>query len=365
MSALLAVPLLLGAAGCDPTGGSSGGGSAPLAKASPPMDYPAAYVPDPGSSAGQSGADSPGPAASDEQLAQSGRRLFDGSRDDGALGASPDDAPAVPVPAGGPSRRGGALSPAPRRGKGAAGESAPKPDTIPPVPMPAPDDAGSASSRGGGPVLRAFEAFQRRMYDTVFPVYSRLAWHARPEKRREIPQHNARVTVHHTDGRQTFTEADTLAAVRNIQYYHMYGRAREGKDVWADIGYHFLIDGAGRVVEGRHADDLGSHVLGGNANNIGIAMIGDYNRDPLTDAQKESLKRLIVFLALKYRIDPRQPGFLEPHKHFNDTDCPGKHVADYLKVLRGEVNQRLLDNYAKLNGGFLPLVLTQPLPSNG
>ena len=33
---------------------------------------------------------------------------------------------------------------------------------------------------------------------------------------------------------------------------------------WADIGYHFVIDGSGRVFEGRHADVLGAHAGGAN-----------------------------------------------------------------------------------------------------
>jgi hypothetical protein len=121
---------------------------------------------------------------------------------------------------------------------------------------------------------------------------------------------------------------------------------------------------------------LGTHVKNGNGGNVGISMIGDYNRDPLTDAQKESLKRLVTFLALKYRIDPRQKGFLEPHRHFrqgedNDTDCPGKNVIAYLPLLRDQIKERTFSDMAALGsvmpvgaGGpaadFQPLVVTEP-----
>lgn len=223
--------------------------------------------------------------------------------------------------------------------------------------------AGTQSGRTrNSPVLAAYEAFQKRLYDAMYPVYNRLSWNARPSKNGEVKHDAHRVTVHHTQGRRTTSEADTLAAVRDTQHYHQTGRAAQGKDTWDDIGYHFLIDGEGRVVEGRRADALGAHVGGANTGNIGIAMMGDYNVLEPTAAQKDSLKRLITFLALKYKIDPRQPGFLEGHKHFNSTDCPGKNLAAFLPSLRQAVVAETSADLVKLGAGFTPLVAT--LPSN-
>jgi len=170
-----------------------------------------------------------------------------------------------------------------------------------------------------------------------------------------------RVTVHHTEGPQTMTEAQTAAAVKNIQYYHMQGRAAEGKDVWDDIGYHFLIDGSGRVAEGRPAETLGAHAGGANANNIGISMMGNFNKQTPTPEQIESLTRLVTFLAVKYGENPSAEGFLEPHRHYNNTDCPGKNMMAILKSLQDSVNRRTTQLISTLksapSGQFVPVAV--------
>jgi uncharacterized protein with LGFP repeats len=164
-----------------------------------------------------------------------------------------------------------------------------------------------------------------------------------------------RVTVHHTDGRQTMTEAETAAEVRSIQRFHM-GRERG----WDDVGYHFLIDGAGRVVEGRPADTLGAHVMSANENNIGVALMGDFEKTHPTRAQVESLTRLVSYLAVKYKEDPSQRGFLQPHRHYGNTDCPGRNMMTIFEELRADVDgeaRRILANQNAAPGRFQPVAV--------
>jgi N-acetylmuramoyl-L-alanine amidase len=162
--------------------------------------------------------------------------------------------------------------------------------------------------------------------------------------------HPTHVTVHHTEGPQTMSEAATIAAVRGVQYYHMVGRGLEGKDDWDDIGYHFLIDGSGRVAEGRPAETLGAHAGGANEDNIGISVMGNFNKQKPTAAQVESLTRLVSFLAIKYRQDPARNGFLEPHRHYDNTDCPGKNMMAILAALHEKIDARTTELQARLGG---------------
>jgi hypothetical protein len=175
------------------------------------------------------------------------------------------------------------------------------------------------------------------------------------------------VTVHHTEGHQTMSGDATAAAVRAIQQYHMVGRAAEGKKTFNDIGYHFLIDGAGRVVEGVPAERLGTHALGANDDNIGVALMGNFNRIHPTERQVESLTRLVAFLALKYRQDPARSGFLEPHKHYLDpkthdvhTDCPGKNMMAIMGRLHELVDSETRNLASRVNaapkGEFVPVL---------
>ena len=186
-------------------------------------------------------------------------------------------------------------------------------------------------------------------FPTVAPIMSRLGWRAAPRRGSNTPHSPRRVTVHHTQGKQAMTEAETAQAVKNIQHYHMVGRAREGKEAFDDIGYHFLVAGDGRVIEGRRAEYLGAHAGGANNDNIGVAMMGDFNKVRPTNAQIESLTRLVTFLSVKYKKDPNAKGFLEAHQHYTNTDCPGTHLMAMLDSLRRKIDK---ENEIMVGGGI-------------
>ena len=92
--------------------------------------------------------------------------------------------------------------------------------------------------------------------------------------------------------------------------------------------------------------------------------MGDYNRDKLSEGQKTTLTRLITFLALRYRTDPKQKGFIQPHMHYSNTDCPGKNVVGFLDELRRQVDG---ETQTLVSGGrpddasssFVPLALAK------
>ncbi len=241
---------------------------------------------------------------------------------------------------------------------------------------PLPDDydysrsgATPGSAREAGQTILGFAKFQlEQKFPTVAPIMSRLGWRAAPRVGDNESSDPYLVTVHHTQGHRPMNEAQAAAAVKSVQRYHMVGRGREGKDNLDDIGYHFLIAGDGRVVEGRRAEYLGAHAGGANVGNIGVAMMGDFNKVKPTDAQIESLTRLVTFLSLKYKKDPAAKGFLEPHNHYTNTDCPGKHMMSILDSLRRKIDK---ENEIIVGGGsvgtvyadFQPLTVTRP--SNG
>lgn len=296
-----------------------------------------------------------GSAPSDEAATGLGDRFFDGATLRRAGFSVPDQSGAVYAGGAGGARPRLAYSKTnPRASKDLS-------TTAPPLPEGADYPGASASeSRGAGKVLAAFDAFQHQMYAQAAPIMSRAGWGAASRKGSPVAMTPTRVTVHHTEGAQTQSESATASAVRGIQHYHMAGRAAEGKDVWEDIGYHFLIDGSGRVIEGRPAETLGAHARSANANNIGIALMGDFNKVQPSAAQVESLTRLVSFLAIKYRQEPSRPGFLEGHRHYDSTDCPGKNLMAILDSLRQRIDAQTTQLVARLDGAkkgeFVPLL---------
>lgn len=235
---------------------------------------------------------------------------------------------------------------------------------LPPPPLPDGHDySGAGTTRdtaAAGEALLGFTAFQlAQKFPSAAPIMSRLGWKADKPKSAYSHHDPVKVTVHHTQGQRPMNEADTARIVKAIQYDHMYLREKSGKkDNFIDIGYHFLIAGDGRVVEGRRAEYVGAHAGGANSKNLGIAVMGDFNVIKPNEAQIVSLTRLVTYLSLKYKKDPSQKGFLEPHQHYTQTDCPGKNMMAILEALR----QKIDSDHDRIAGGgqaesFLPIAL--------
>jgi len=93
----------------------------------------------------------------------------------------------------------------------------------------------------------------------------------------------------------------TEQRVAEVRRWHVEDRG------WSDIGYHYLIDRDGTVVEGRPLGRTGAHVKGRNTGTIGIALFGghggsasDHFNDNFTQEQNVALRALIKKLRLRW-----------------------------------------------------------------
>lgn len=164
-------------------------------------------------------------------------------------------------------------------------------------------------------------------------ILPRSAWNARPANRADLlPLGKPTcITIHHTTILLTSHSAKAAAA----QLYQIQGDHQRSNG-WADIGYHFLIDRAGRVWEGRELRWQGAHA-GGDANrgNIGVCLLGRFLRGG--DGQEPSpeqvvaMEQLLRWLCREYGIDP---GRIYPHRRFKATECPGPRLEAVLNEVR-------------------------------
>lgn len=90
-----------------------------------------------------------------------------------------------------------------------------------------------------------------------------------------------------------------------------------------NIGYHYVIYLDGSIHKGRPEEEIGAHCTGANTTSIGICYIGGIDaltrksKDTRTDAQKESLLKLVNELKNKY-----PSATVLGHNELSSKDCP-------------------------------------------
>jgi hypothetical protein len=166
------------------------------------------------------------------------------------------------------------------------------------------------------------------------------------------------LTVHHTVTRND--DPDPAATVRAI--YHDHATVRG----FGDIGYHLLIDQRGVVYEGRWsgADRVpvfgeglrmsnGAHVVGYNAGNVGISLLGDFTTTAPATAALDSLVEVLRVLSASCGLDPTgTTEYVNPisgaaatvdtisgHRDWDaaQTECPGDQLHPLLPAIRSRV----------------------------
>jgi N-acetylmuramoyl-L-alanine amidase len=105
-------------------------------------------------------------------------------------------------------------------------------------------------------------------------------------------------------------------------------RASVQRRGYSDIPYHYVIDTDGTLHATRPITRMGAHCKGHNADSIGIALMGNLDRVPPTEAQVATLTRLIADLRRKFPVPVLGHGDLRP------TACPGRYLRPVLDAIR-------------------------------
>jgi len=122
------------------------------------------------------------------------------------------------------------------------------------------------------------------------------------------------IVIHHS----ALPLSDGPAAIQEL---HMEQRG------FADVGYHFMIDEAGRLYEGRALNIRGAHTAGYNTGAVGICLIGNFEEIQPALEQLSMLYSLLSCITTQYTNINRLAG----HREFNTgTLCPGANLAPKL-----------------------------------
>lgn len=117
-------------------------------------------------------------------------------------------------------------------------------------------------------------------------IVSKSEWGALPTTN-FLDHPTPNVIISHTVTNSCLNKSECSSLCRFIQMYHIESRH------WDDIAYNFLIGGDGLVYEGRAWDIVGAHTKEFNAKSIGIAFIGDFNKESPSENSLVALRSLL------------------------------------------------------------------------
>lgn len=92
------------------------------------------------------------------------------------------------------------------------------------------------------------------------------------------------------------------------------------------VGYHFLIETDGRIIQARAETEIGAHDQGENYGSIGVGLAGNFSVSKPTKEQEESAAKLVDQLLKSWQIPLTR---IEPHRWGDTTECPGTMLGDY------------------------------------
>ncbi|MHC5037181.1 MAG: peptidoglycan recognition protein family protein [Planctomycetota bacterium] len=141
-----------------------------------------------------------------------------------------------------------------------------------------------------------------------------------------------RITVHHEGAVSPnhHTEiVDVVADLNDIRTVHMRKMSA------GDIGYHYIIDRAGRIWTGRPAIYRGAH-SGGEANrgNLGIMLLGNFDNQKPTKRQHRALAEFLVQQMQRYRVPVSR---VFTHRELRPTRCPGRALQAFMNAVRAKL----------------------------
>ena len=119
--------------------------------------------------------------------------------------------------------------------------------------------------------------------------------------------------IHHTTG-------DAFGSTVAIANYHVYGKG------WPGIGYHYLIDGAGKIEQVNYRETISYHASYHNDDSIGISLKGCFTGDliPSDDqiaAAAWLVEKLRGELPIEAVIGHKETAYAQTPGH--GTQCPG------------------------------------------
>jgi hypothetical protein len=192
----------------------------------------------------------------------------------------------------------------------------------------------------GAPSLfaaRRLNELSLKFLSSVIPLNRRSSWSDYQAKstRLKIAAFFSRITVHHS-GALVVRDTDRGSVIDDLNsVLDAHTRVRR----YGDIGYHFVIDYAGRVWEGRSLSYEGAHVSGENEGNIGVMLLGNFEKQKPSSLQLATLETVITRLRGHFDIPARR---VYGHRDIGFSLCPGRYLYPHVVALKSKKSRPTL-----------------------
>jgi hypothetical protein len=153
----------------------------------------------------------------------------------------------------------------------------------------------------------------------VIEVIERAGWGAAGAGEGMDPHVIERLTIHHT-GVVLEDNREAPARLRAHQVFHQNDRG------WPDLAYHFAIDQAGNVYEGRPPEFRGDTATSYDpTGHFLVVLEGNFDVEPTYEAQLVILRHLLAWAAVRYSVDAST---IKSHRDYarGETSCPGDNL---------------------------------------
>ena len=170
----------------------------------------------------------------------------------------------------------------------------------------------------------------------MIAVIGRDGWGAVPAGAGMTEHTVGRLTVHHCAA-VLESNADAPDHIRAHQAFHI------GERGWPDLAYHFAIDAAGNVYQGRDPAMAGDTATDYDPDgHLLICCEGNFDVQPLPGAQLAALETVLAWAAAAYGVGVDT---IAGHGDYAATSCPGDAVRRLIEdgSLRRAVRARLGD----------------------
>lgn len=114
------------------------------------------------------------------------------------------------------------------------------------------------------------------------------------------------------------------------------------------VGYQYLIEGNGKVIQARNDEETGAHCKQKlmNYRSIGICLTGNFDKEEPTQEQIVSLASLIETLQEKHGIQDKN---IKLHREYATyKSCPGTNIPnDIIGYIEGRLNLNKVSEWAQ------------------